>query len=706
MKKQLFGLLLTFLLVTGCNSNTEEIKHTHTYSSDWSYNDDYHWHASTCGHDTKKDYSHHTFTNWTTSVEPTATSDGLKYRDCEVCSYHQEESIPASGEEHTHTFSSTWSYDDNEHWHASTCGHNVRSSVATHTFDSWIIDKDPTTTEEGSKHRNCTVCPYQQIETIPSEEEEETISEIDSIQDMNILHAWNWKLNDIKTRLKRIKKAGYGAIQISPMQPHVDNADGATGVTQDNWWKLYQPLAFKVATGKENILGTKDDLTSLCNSAQQEGLKIIVDIVSNHLAGTNNNYSSQVYKQYPLHDFGKFNDYSVQAVVQGHIGLPDLDTSNQELQDDVLSMMKEYIDCGVSGFRFDAAKHIETPDDGDYASDYWPYVLSGTTSYALDKGKDAPYYYGEILGTCGNGRSFSSYTKYMSVIDSKQSGNVLTAVVNRDDVYISTTYDTKEDPSKLVIWAESHDNYANFDDTTRDLSIDKVNKAYAIQASRKDTATLYYARPSNMYVSMCSIDDNSGWQSTVTKAINKFHDRYIDKSENLYTEDNTVINVRGSSKFAGAALVNIKGNTSKSLTLEGLNGDYVDLVSKNEYKVTNETTTISFTDGVCILIPKDAYVPEEEDPTYVSSLVIEDAPTTYSYLAWVWGNGSSSFRAFSPDNNAIGLSLSNGESFTIVEFPLGTTIATANWSNAIRQTVDMNYSGSQQIIPFSSLNWK
>ena len=47
-------------------------------------------------------------------------------------------------------------------------------------------------------------------------------STVDSIQDVNILHAWNWKLNDVRSRLSAIKNAGYGAVQLSPMQPKVD----------------------------------------------------------------------------------------------------------------------------------------------------------------------------------------------------------------------------------------------------------------------------------------------------------------------------------------------------------------------------------------------------------------------------------------------------------------------------------------------------
>ena len=705
MKKINVFLFTILLSLSGCGSNNSETpsSHVHTFSNEWTTNNLQHWHESTCGHDVKSELGDHVFSNWIIDKEPTATETGVKHRNCTICQYYEGEVIPASGEEHVHTFSTEWSYDENMHWHDSTCGHNVKSNEEYHTFSNWIIDKEASKTEAGLKHRQCSVCSYKEEEIIPKTEDEKE----NSIQDMTILHAWNWKLNDIKTRLKQIKKAGYGAIQTSPMQPHVDGANGAKYDTQNNWWKLYQPLGFKVATENENILGTKSDLSSLCEEAEKEGLKIIVDIVSNHLAGDGNGYNSQVYKRYPLHTYGKTNDNSIQAVVQGHIDLPDLDTSNSELQTDVLSMMKEYIDCGVSGFRFDAAKHIETPDDGEWASNYWPFILDGTTTYAISKGKEKPYYYGEILTTCGEGRSFSSYTKMMSVVDSKQGENVADAVMNNDISLISKRYNTGQSPDKLVLWSESHDTYANIGGHTREASIDKINKGYVIQASRKDAAVLYYARPNNMGVSMCTIDDLGGYRSNIIKAANSFHNKYLGKDETVYSYSGAFVNERGDDSHAGATFVAVNdGLSSLEFTVKNLpDGKYIDLISKNEFIISNKKVNVSFTDGACILIPKDDYN-EDVDDDYISSLVILNAPTTYTYIAWVWGVNNPNWRMFQNDKDGIGISLNNGESYTIVEFPLGTTIETANWNIKERQTVDASFSGVQLIINYSSLNWK
>ena len=543
------------------------------------------------------------------------------------------------------------------------------------------------------------------------------IADVDSIQDMNILHAWNWKINDIKSRLSAIKNAGYGAIQISPMQPKVDKSNYSNQSTKSQWWKLYQPLAFKIAENEESFLGTKSDLISLCSEAKKQNIKIVVDIVSNHLAGTNNSYSNQVYTQYPLHTYGSTNDNSIQAVVQGHIGLPDLDTSKSQVQQDVLTMLKSYVDCGVSGFRFDAAKHIETPDDGDYASNYWPTILNGTTNYAKSKNLQEPYYYGEILNTCGTGRSFSSYTKMMSICDNNQGTSVVQAVNNQSLSSIKTTYNTGANPNHLVLWSESHDTYANDSgyDITRNYSTEVINKAYIIQASRKDAATLYLARPSSMDVTICSIDDNSGWKNQEVIAINKFHRRYVDKDEAINNNNGCFVNVRGTGSFAGAAIVNISGSTSKTVDVKGLqNGTYTDLITNKDFTVNNEKVTVSFTNGACILIPKGSSTGEdnpgggEVNPTtYSSSVVLKGYNTSLSYLAWTWGNGNSgSWKAFNTDQDAIGVNLSSGDNYIIVEFPSGTTTSNANWDNKKKQTNDLLYSGTQIIHEYSSLTWK
>lgn len=541
------------------------------------------------------------------------------------------------------------------------------------------------------------------------------LASVDSIQDVPILHAWNWKINDVKTRLEKIKNAGYGAIQLSPLQPKVDKTNYPTQSTSSQWWKLYQPLAFKVATADENFLGTKADLTALCAAAKEYDIKIVMDIVCNHLAGNASGYNSQVseYTQYPLHNYGMHSDdNNGESVVKGHINLPDLDTSNTQVQQDALAMLKEYIDCGVSGFRFDAAKHIETPDDGSYASNFWTVVLGGTTSYATSKGLDEPYYYGEVLNTPGAGRSFGSYTKMMSICDNKQGTSIVSAVKDNNLGSIKSTFDTNESPEHLVLWAESHDTYANTSgyDLTTSYPIEVINKAYVIQTSRKDANSLYFSRPTNMGVTITSINDNGGYKFKDIRAINVFHRLFVDKSESINNNNGCFVNVRGSGDYVGAAIVNISGSSTQNVSVPGLkDGTYFDLVSQNDFVVSGGTVNATFTNGACILIPKamSEGIHLDDDTGYDSNIVIKGADSTKSYLAWNWTNEHDGrWLAFDTDKDAIGVNLTANSNYIIVEFPSGTTASSANWGSKIRQTYDLQFSGTQIIHEFNSISWK
>ena len=55
--------------------------------------------------------------------------------------------------EHVHTFEEGWSTSTTSHWHAPTCGHDVKGSEGAHEFGDWTITE--------SKHEHtCSVCGY------------------------------------------------------------------------------------------------------------------------------------------------------------------------------------------------------------------------------------------------------------------------------------------------------------------------------------------------------------------------------------------------------------------------------------------------------------------------------------------------------------------------------------------------------------------
>lgn len=58
---------------------------------------------------------------------------------------------------HTHKYGTEWKYDGTNHWHE--CEDGEKADITAHNY-KWIIDKEATTAEKGSKHEECTVCGY------------------------------------------------------------------------------------------------------------------------------------------------------------------------------------------------------------------------------------------------------------------------------------------------------------------------------------------------------------------------------------------------------------------------------------------------------------------------------------------------------------------------------------------------------------------
>ena len=58
---------------------------------------------------------------------------------------------------HTHKYGTEWKHDETNHWHE--CEDGEKADITAHNF-KWIIDKEATTAEKGSKHEECTVCGY------------------------------------------------------------------------------------------------------------------------------------------------------------------------------------------------------------------------------------------------------------------------------------------------------------------------------------------------------------------------------------------------------------------------------------------------------------------------------------------------------------------------------------------------------------------
>ena len=130
-------------------------------ASDWKSDNTDHWKECTvvgCGVIIEGSKAAHTAGEWIIDTPATATTSGTKHKKCTVCGYTMTiETIPATGGEHTHSYGSDWKNDATNHWHECSC--RDKADKAAHDF-KWVVDKEATATQKGSKHEECRVCGY------------------------------------------------------------------------------------------------------------------------------------------------------------------------------------------------------------------------------------------------------------------------------------------------------------------------------------------------------------------------------------------------------------------------------------------------------------------------------------------------------------------------------------------------------------------
>ena len=507
----------------------------------------------------------------------------------------------------------------------------------------------------------------------------------DDIDDGVILHAWNWSFDQIKAELPKIAAAGFTSIQTSPAQP---NKDGNSVSKTSQWWKFYQPTDFTIG----NKLGTKTDLTELCKEADKYGIKIIVDVVANHLAnntGKEGNSASDRSTQIPdwirnnnnfwhSDNFSGSSDGNRYQMTRGPIGMPDLNTANSELQDYIIKYLNDLQDCGVDGFRFDAAKHIETPSDSGFSSKFWSKVKSATQAKDSDV-----FLYGEILNTAGPGgySDVQKYTPYIKVTNNLYGHSIQSSVGNWNAGYAKTLSGYNSNGQNIfgtngnewVLWNESHDTYAgDYGDKTNGYSDEQMTMAWCAVAARYSTA-LYYVRPTG----------DSNWGSSALGshkmtytderigAMNRFHNYFADQKEYASTSDNVLVVERGTT---GVALINYnRGSKQVSIKMNRMvDGTYKDQISGNTFTVSNGVLTGKIGSGGVAAIYNAEPVATEPNATIskeggnFSTDTLELTVGLKNATSGTYQIGNGSVKTFTSSKTiTIGADMSYGDSVTV-----------------------------------------
>lgn len=435
---------------------------------------------------------------------------------------------------------------------------------------------------------NAAVTQPEQTQSIPINQNPYGLTE--NISEGAILHAWCWSFDTIRENLQKIAEAGYTSVQTSPIsQCVVGDGGGMQLYGNGKWYYHYQPTLYTIGNYQ---LGTLDEFKRLCAEAEAYGIHIIVDVVANHCSSDYNAISSEI-KNLPggaFHDNFGIGDYNnrYQCTQGTLLNLCDLNTQNPNVQNMILNYLKECVAAGADGFRYDAAKHIELPDDKpvdghDFASDFWPVVLNN----------GAEFQYGEILQDKGS--RTAAYSEYMSVTASSY-GSVIRDAVKGGYLNASNLDDYRSDGApteKLVTWVESHDNYTG-DGSWSQLDNQDIRQAWAIISARGDTTPLFFNRPDGSSTSnqwgknQIGIAGDDNYCHPEVVAVNQFRNAMVGLPNELSnpTGSNDVLMIeRGS---AGAVIINASNSDiALDFATDVADGTYTDEATGAPVTVSN-----------------------------------------------------------------------------------------------------------------------
>ena len=523
------------------------------------------------------------------------------------------------------------------------------------------------------------------------------------VQDGVILHAWEWSFNNIKNNMAKIADAGYTAVQTSVIQQAKESTKGKTNA---DWWLYYQPANFTIDNTGNSALGNKSDFSAMCAEAHKYGIKVIVDVVANHL-GNQSSYDrssaipSDIKDDENCWHSGTWNveisDYTNRERVINYSmgGLPDLNTENSKIQNYVITYLKECIDAGADGFRFDAAKHIGTEADGSGYT-FWKNVIPQAKAYYKSNGyfkssKDL-YVYGEILDdTAGNHSTIiNNYTQFMKVTDNKTGNDIRYAVIGHNASSASSSYYQKGvTGDNVVLWAESHDTYSNEDvysekygrkvGTSTEASESDINKTWTLVSSRNKATALYFARTKDWRAGNIGDIDNTQCFSTEVVASNKFHNYFTGAAEYLGSSGNFAYNARydaATSRY-GVVIVNCNG-TSSSVSISGggiaklADGTYKDQVSGNTFTVSGGAISGSMgSTGIAVvynegeIITKPSISISKQGGSF-SSDTLDLTLTLKNATSGTYKIGSAEAKTITSTTNiTIGSDMSYGDSVTV-----------------------------------------
>jgi alpha-amylase len=275
----------------------------------------------------------------------------------------------------------------------------------------------------------------------------------------SIYHAFDLPFSELTIeKLKHIHQAGFTHVQISPVQECFDYGE---------WHAKYQPVGYSIG----NSYGSEADLLELIQRIHQNGLKLIVDVVLNHLAvlrlnqtiiGTEDwrkasedpsllsQYQSALSQTYS-HLFSSetqdnpgsiFRDWSEAGWIGG--ALPQLNPLHSGVKQAHQKFLQHLMNLGVDGVRFDGIEHIEAPTLADHIQ-------------FLRKSFSSSWSYGEIVTT--DPAKAQTYSEILPVTNYELLDRLIHAFSFHGSLFsLQPHLEQRTFPS--IIFSTSHDTYA------------------------------------------------------------------------------------------------------------------------------------------------------------------------------------------------------------------------------------------------------
>lgn len=218
---------------------------------------------------------------------------------------------------------------------------------------------------------------------------------------------FGWPHSEIEKECEMLGKAGYMGVKVFPPQESVYTNEWPQNGELNPWWFMYQPVSYKL----EGRMGSREELKSMIDTCRSHGVRVYADAVVNHMSGGGNDVwpehrngggnwcatwsakDSTGSSPYYTHSFMFENstnsglrpgdefpgvpyhptDFHCERPLNSWnsafdlnygwlTGLTDLNTESPYVQQRIAHYFSDLLSIGFSGFRMDAAKHIQPTD--------------------------------------------------------------------------------------------------------------------------------------------------------------------------------------------------------------------------------------------------------------------------------------------------------------------------------------------------------